>query len=69
MHVRLVADVPDELVGGQIEDFMQREGQLDDAEIRREVSAVDRARADEQIANLTCQDIDLAAFKAFDVGW
>ena len=52
----------------QIEHAMQRERQLDDAEIRREVSAVDRARADEQIANLTCQDVDFVAFEAFDVG-
>jgi hypothetical protein len=64
-----MANVPDEFVGRQIEDFVQRERQLDDAEIRSEVSAVDGTSADERVSNLTGQNIDFAAFEAFDVGW
>ena len=68
VHVGLMADVPDELIGGKIEHSVKRERQLDDAEIRRQMAAVDGARADEQVANLTCQDVDFFTPEALDVG-
>src|SRR4026207_1683361 len=40
MHVNLVADIPDKLVFGRIEDVVQRDGELDDAKIGAEVPAV-----------------------------
>ena len=39
MRVGLVADVPDQLVGRGIEDVVQRDRQLDDAEARAEMAA------------------------------
>ena len=61
VHVGLMADVPNQPIGRKIEHAMQRERQLDDAEVRREVAAVDGARSNEQIANLTRQDVDFVA--------
>ena len=43
VRVALVADVPDQLVAGRVEDAVQREGQLDHAEVRRQVAAAARA--------------------------
>ena len=40
MAVGLMADVPDELVCGEVKDAVERERQLDRAEVRREVPAV-----------------------------
>ena len=67
MHVGLVADVPNEPVGGKIEHAVQRQRQLDDAQVRREVAAVDGTRSNEQLANLTCQDVHLVALEALHV--
>src|SRR6185312_810273 len=39
VRIGLMADVPDELVGRRVEDVVQRDGQLDDAETRTKVSA------------------------------
>ncbi len=63
-----MAHVPDELVDGQIENAMECQRQLDDAEIRCEVTTVDGARSHEQIAYLATQDVDLLAPQALDVG-
>ena len=46
VRIGLVADVPDDAVGGSVEDIVQRDGQLDDAEARAEMPAGDRNRAD-----------------------
>ena len=40
VDVGLVAHVPDELVAGAVEDAVQGDRQLDDAEVRRQVAAV-----------------------------
>ena len=45
--VALVADVPDELVPGRVEDVVQGQGQLDHPEVRGEVAAVLRDRRDD----------------------
>mgnify|MGYP006873676154 CR=1 FL=1 len=48
MAVGLMADVPDELVRGERKDAVERECQLDRAEVRREVPAVLRDRIDDE---------------------
>src|SRR6185437_5879287 len=64
----LVADVPDQLIVGQIENPVQRERQFHHAEVWSEMTAVDGARTDEHAANLAGKQIDLRALEALDVG-
>ena len=45
--VALVADVPDELVPGRVEDVVEGQGQLDDPEVRGQMAAVLRDRGDD----------------------
>ena len=47
VRIGLVADVPDQPVVGRVEDVVQRDGQLDDAEPRAEMAAGDRYRVDQ----------------------
>ena len=47
---------------------MQRERQFDDAEIGRQMTAVDRAGAHEQIADLAREHVDLLTLQTLDVG-
>ena len=68
MNVRLVADVPDELVRRQVEHSMQRERQLDNTEVGREMPAIDGARGDQQFADLACENVDFLTIQTFDVG-
>jgi len=58
VNVRLMANVPNQLVGRKIEHAMQRDCKFDDAEIRRQMAAVARARYDEYVANLTCEHVE-----------
>ena len=51
VDVALVADVEDELVLRRVENAMQRDGQLDDAEIRSEMAAGLREDLDQLIAH------------------
>ena len=46
VRIGLVADVPDDAVGGRVEHIVQRHRQLDDAEAGAEMAAGDRNRAD-----------------------
>ena len=46
VRIGLVADVPDQLVIGRVEDVMQRDRQLDDAEAGAEMAAGHRDRVD-----------------------
>src|SRR5689334_483611 len=39
MRISLMANIPDELVGRRVENIVQRDGQLDDAEARTKMSA------------------------------
>ena len=52
VRVALVADVPDELIARRVEDVVQRDRQLHDAEPRADVSAGARADVDEPRAHL-----------------
>jgi hypothetical protein len=47
---------------------VQRERQLDDTEVGREVAAVDGADADQGLANLARQLVELGTAEPFDVG-
>jgi membrane-associated phospholipid phosphatase len=47
---------------------VQRDGQLDDTEVGREVAPVDRADADQGLANLARQLVELGTAEPFDVG-
>jgi hypothetical protein len=48
-------DVPHDLVAGCIERAVEADGELDDAEVRREVPAGDRDRVDDGVADLRCE--------------
>src|SRR5450755_4526342 len=52
MHVRLVAGIKQDPVDRRVEDPVQGDGQLNDAQVRPEVTAVDRYRLDEEITDL-----------------
>ena len=52
VDVRLVAGVEDEGVGGRVEDAVDRDRQLDDAEVRAEVAARLGDVLDEELADL-----------------
>jgi len=67
VNVRLVTDIPNELIAGKVEHAMQRERQLDDPEVGREMAAIGGASSNEQISDLTCQDVDFVAPQALDV--
>ena len=67
VDVRLMADVPHQLVRRKVEHAMERERELDDAEVGSQVAAVDGTRADEKVANLAREDVNLVAPEALDV--
>ena len=53
MHVGLVSDVEQDRLGGRIEDAVQRDRQLDDAEVRAEVALTGtHGGIDQQVADL-----------------
>ena len=51
VHVALMADVEDKFVLRRVEDAVQRDGQLDDAEVRPEMSAGLRKDLDQFVAH------------------
>ena len=67
VHVGLVADVPDDLVRGGVEDLEQRDRQLDDAEARGEVPALGRDDLDDVLADFPGKLLELLAFELADV--
>ena len=52
VRIGLMADVPDDAVARRVEQVVQRDGQLDDAEPRPEVAAGDRDGVDRLLAQL-----------------
>src|SRR5262249_49505496 len=52
VRIRLVANVPNELVAWSVEGNVQRQRQLDDAQIRRQVPTTQRDRLDDLLAYL-----------------
>ena len=65
VDVGLVPGVPDDPVARRVEDPVQREGDLDDAEARAEVPTGARDRVDEEVADLRGEDGQLAAASGF----
>ena len=55
VRIGLVADVPDDPVGGRVEHVMQRDRQLDDAKARAQMPARHRNRVDRLRAQLCRQ--------------
>ncbi len=66
--VGLVADIPDQLVLWGIEDVMQGDGQLDDAEARGEVAAGPGHRPYDQVAYFLSQINEIGYGEAADIG-
>jgi len=55
VRVALVADVPDQAVARRVEDVVQRDRELDRAEVRRQVAAGARDRLQDEVAQLAGQ--------------
>ena len=68
VHVALVGDVEDKLVGRRIEDAVQRDRELDDAEIGADVAAVAGRDGDEFLADFLGELRQLVGAEGFDVG-
>ena len=68
VRVGLVADVPDDPVVRRVEDVVQRDRQLDRAEVRREVAAGLRDGLDDEFAQLAGEHLELGARQAAHVG-
>ena len=68
VDVTLMADVEDELIPRRIEDAMQRDGQLNDAEIWPEMSAGLRENLDEGFAHLLRELWKVLFVQRLDVG-
>ena len=67
VHVRLVTRVPDDRVPGAVEDAMQRKGQLDDAEVGRQVTAGARGLLDQERAHLARELCQLRLVERLEV--
>jgi hypothetical protein len=63
-----VTDVPDDAVIGRLEDVMQRDRQLDGAEVRRQMAAGLRDRLDDELAQLARQLPEGATVEPAQVG-
>ena len=68
VHVRLVAGVPQDLVAGAVEDAVDRQRHLDDAQARAEVPARARDAVDHGVADLGGQQGQLLGSQALEVG-
>ena len=68
VHVSLVADVEEELVVRGVEDGVQGQGELDDAEVGAEMAAGPGKRLDQKFADLRCQFGHLRRVEALEVG-
>src|SRR6266478_124256 len=67
VHIDLMAYVPDKFVLRRVEDVMQRDGQLDHAQIRAEVAAIPGQALDEFQANLFRQLLKLLQCQFLDL--
>ena len=68
VRVALVADVPDQAVLRRIEDSVQGDGQLDGAEVGRQMAAGLRHGVDQEGAQFGRQLRQLLAFKPAQIG-
>jgi hypothetical protein len=67
MDIHLMAHVPDEFIPGRGENFVQRDGQLDHAEVRAEMSAALGQPGDEFLADFAGKFLQLRQREFFDV--
>ena len=63
-----MADVPHDDVARQVKHAVERDRQLDDAEVGGEMAAVGGANADQRLAYLTRQQIEFGAVEPLHVG-
>ena len=68
VDVGLVAGVPEDGVARGVEDPVQGEGQLDDAEVGAEVAAGERHRLDDEAPDLAGEDLELVGIQEPEVG-
>ena len=66
--IGLVADVPEHLVGGRIEQRVQRHGELAGAEVGAEVPADLADRVDDQLPYLLRDLLQLIVVQALEIG-
>ncbi len=69
VHVGLVPDVEHDPVDRRVEDPVQRDGQLDDAEVRPQVTAGSGYRLDQDVTNLAGQPGQLVRAELLQVPW
>ncbi len=67
VHVRLVAGVPQDAVSRRVEDPVQRDGQLDDPEVRAEVASDAGGGVDQEVAQLRGQCRELADLQTLEI--
>ena len=67
MRVGLMTDVEYERIGRDVENIMQRNGQLDRAEVGAEVAAVFADRVDDELPDLLRQCAERVRRKLFQV--
>ena len=68
VHVRLMAGVPQDGVVRRVEDPVQRQRQLDDAQVRAQVSAGGVDALHDELADLGGEDLQLLGIEPLDVG-
>ena len=69
VRIGLVADVPDDAVVRGVEHVVQRDRQLDGAEVGRQVAAGFRDRFEQELAQFVGQRGQLGARQLAQVGW
>ena len=61
VRIRLVAGIEDDLIARRVEDIVQSQGQLDDAEVPAKVASDLRDNLDDAMANLFRKLVELTA--------
>jgi len=69
VDVALVGDVEDEFISRSREYAVERDSELNHAEVRADVAALARSDADEFLADLGSELRELGGREAFDVVW
>jgi hypothetical protein len=67
VRVGLVADVPEDLVRGRVEQRVQRDGDLAGTQVRAEVTADLADRVDNQLADLLSDLLELVVVELLEV--
>src|SRR6185437_12460451 len=69
VRIRLVPDIPNQLVIGCVEDVVKGDGQFDDAQSGPEMSAGQCNRADRLIAQFVCNLLEVPRIDTAQIGW